>query len=89
MTTKCYPNREFENKLRELKMICNAMWQMKGPKDTSIVWITCYNVYPIVVIHFTYVNGWDIAICSDNVETKRTIDDVITHVTEGLQRIGK
>jgi hypothetical protein len=78
---KTYPNKVFEQEIRNQKLTCQALWQIKGPKNTAIDWITCYYIAPLTVIHFGYdEGGWDIHIGSEHIDRKSTIDDLLERI---------
>lgn len=78
---KTYPNRVFQDAIRSEGVLLQALWQIKGPKDTGIDWITCYYIAPLTVIHFSYADGgWDIHTGSEHIERDATINEVLERV---------
>lgn len=55
------PSRIFEDELRERGIInYQCFWEVRGPKDTSIAWLTCYRVgYGIVIVQTFDMGGWN------------------------------
>lgn len=59
--TKIYPNRVLEDELRKRGIHVMLFWEIPGPKNTAIAWISCYIVRSMIVHVITYKpNGWDV-----------------------------
>ena len=59
--SKTYPSTVLQDRLRDAGVDCRCMWEIPGPKDTAIAWLSCYLVGKGVVIVQTFKdgNGWD------------------------------
>lgn len=76
--TDKYPSRILEDKLRERGLEPRLMWEMRGPKDTGIKWISCYFLEKNLILVETFDGGGWNAFTPDltnNVEA--TVEDVI------------
>ena len=67
-----------EDALRDRGIGCRLLWEIPGPKNTAIAWLTCYRVEAGVVIVETYDggNGWE-AFSAISMNDSATIADVI------------
>lgn len=61
--TKVSPNRILRDQLRAKDHDVELLWEMRGPKDTAVAWLSCYEVSKpdgsnkVLVIVETYENG--------------------------------
>lgn len=76
---KIYPNRVLEEELRKRNVSVRLMWEIPGPKYTSIAWISCYLIAGSMVAHvITYKpNGWDVLTNVPAIMIDATVDTVI------------
>lgn len=75
---KTYPDRFLQNALREKDLEARLMWDMKGPKDTSIAWVSCYVVNRSLVLVETFEGGgWEAFTPPQTNHINETIDDVL------------
>lgn len=59
--TKSYPSHTFARLAREAGFEPRLFWEIKGPKDTAIAWLSCYVIKGRVFHVITYDNdGWDV-----------------------------
>ena len=73
-----YPDHTLQNTLREREINCVLMWEMRGPRDTSIAWLSCYQVANSIVIIETFSDGgWNAFTPAKTIEIDKTIADVI------------
>ncbi len=81
--TKTYPSDVLVNQLRAAGHRVGLMWEIKGPKDTMIAWISCYLVNGDMIVHvLTYHkgNGWEYLMPGVEMQTDKVVDDVIAHI---------
>lgn len=85
MESKKYPNKTLQSRLRDRDVECRLMWEIKGPKDTDVSWLSCYLVGRNTVIHVsTYKSGgWDAYLpAAFGVEVDDTVNSVLKHLTK-------
>lgn len=77
--TKTYPNHVAEDELRKRGIMVQCLWELKGPPNTFVEWITCYLVDNTVMLVETYKDGsgWNAFTPSDKNEIATTIDDIV------------
>lgn len=77
--TKTYPNTTLEKALRERGVPIRLMWEVPGPKDTMVAWLSCYLVNARVVIVQTYKdgNGWQVYTPVEDATITGTVEQVI------------
>lgn len=76
------PSDIFATELRQRGIDYQVFWEIKGPKNTSIAWITCYRVLSGIVLVQTFDHGgWNaLTDCPSN-NIADTIADVIARVS--------
>jgi hypothetical protein len=77
--TKQQPDTTLQEKLREQGVSCRLQWEMRGPKDTLVAWLSCYLVNGYLVIVETYKDncGWEAFTPSGSIKIDETVADVI------------
>jgi hypothetical protein len=72
--TKSYPNTDIQRAIRANGDECRLLWEILGPKDTQIAWLSCYAAAKGTFIVRTYKdgNGYDV-LCQD---INPPIDDI-------------
>jgi len=79
MTTKEYPNRDFQKLVTALGISCPCLWEEPGPKNTGISWITAYNVGGggIAMVQTYKGGGWDVFTALPSRDISESIADAI------------
>jgi hypothetical protein len=74
-----YPSRVLVDEIRKRDIPCRLMWEIKGPKDTQIAWITCYLIQRTIVHVLTYTgkNGWDALTPCQSLKIDETVQEVL------------
>ena len=76
--TKTYPSHVLADALRERGLDCRLMWEIPGPKNTEVAWLSCYLVQSDICIVSTYKGGWWGAYTpSGKTEAGAIVEDVI------------
>lgn len=59
-STRTYPSSELSDLCREAGADTRLMWEIPGPKDTLIAWLSCYSIGDSLCIVQTFKdgNGW-------------------------------
>ena len=79
--TKTYPDRTFEEAARERGYQVQCMWQMKGPKMTSVAWIECLVVDGCAIIVETFEGGgWELFTTGRSIDRQTTIDNALDRI---------
>ena len=74
-----FPNQVFEVAARKTGVIVKLLWEIKGPKDTDIAWMSAYAVNGRVAIVQTYKSGgWDVYTAGDSNGIDDSINDALT-----------
>jgi hypothetical protein len=84
---KTYPNTVLVDALQDMGIYRRLMWEIPGPKNTELEWISCYLVevpgQDISIIHvvtFKDYNGWDVLVSVNQVKIQETIDEVLRRI---------
>lgn len=77
--TRIHPNTTLPDELRSSGVDCQIMWEIPGPKDTLIAWLSCYQVGKSVCIVQTFKdgNGWNAFTPPLTNHIPETVSDVI------------
>lgn len=77
---KTYPNTELQGILTKNGFDCRTLWEMKGPPNTAIAWLSCYVVNGCTVMVQTYTdnNGWQAYTHNASDKVKDTVEDVVS-----------
>jgi hypothetical protein len=76
---KTYPDRTFEEAARKAGAPVQCLWEMKGPRNTAIAWLSALSVNGRVVIVQTYTdgNGWEVYSPAPTLNVDATIQDAL------------
>jgi hypothetical protein len=81
MPKKTYPDRALETRLRERGATVLCLWELRGPKNTSVAWITCYSVHApdgrysgIIIVETFKDGGWLDFKASETADINATLD---------------
>ncbi|MBO6755728.1 MAG: hypothetical protein JJ902_05345 [Roseibium sp.] len=79
MTEKTYPDQTVETAAREAGANVIVAWEMEGPKNSDVAWMTCLVIGATVVIVQTFeTGGWEAYVpASDSCRRDVTIDAVL------------
>ena len=79
MATKTYPDTTFEKIARKAGASVTLLWEMRGPKDTSVAWMTCYlvNGMPAIVQTYGEGNGWNVFTPGPHLDIEGTLADAL------------
>ena len=83
---KTYPDHTLRDALYNAGHSYRLMWEIRGPKNTSIAWMTCYLVNGCTVIVQTFKDrcGWQAFTHNHSIGVDDVVADVIAHC--GLDR---
>lgn len=76
---KTYPNNLLADACRKAGAHVQLMWEIPGPKNTMVAWLSCYQIGKSICIVQTFKghDGWNaFTPCSDN-SVSGTIADVL------------
>ena len=79
---KEFADRRLERTLRDAGARVSTMWEVRGPKNTDVAWITCYQVGHSICIVETFKTGGFTALTPNS---SSHINDVVGDV---LKRCG-
>lgn len=76
---KTYPDTTLQGLLTARGLTVRCMWEIPGPKDTQIAWITAYAVNGTVILVQTYSggNGWEAYLPCQSISVGETVDAVV------------
>lgn len=81
---KTEPNHKLRDMLRDMGSHVDLLWEVTGPPDTRIAWLSCYQIEDgkqraiIIVETFKDGRGWEVLITpSKKSGVKDTLDAVI------------
>lgn len=82
-STKTYPSRVLVDELFKRDIPCSLMWEIPGPKDTQIAFLSAYLIRARVVIVQTWKdgNGWEVYMPAKENMIQATVEEVIAHCT--------
>jgi hypothetical protein len=79
--TKTYPNRTLETALRNRSIPYRLLWEIKGPPNTQIAWLTAYAIGKGVCILQTFVDGgWEAYTHDAFNDAGKAVDDVVARL---------
>lgn len=86
MMIKTYPDRTLEMKLRTMDYSVRVNWEIRGPKNTGVEWMTCLTIGSPkgagVVIVQTYTHGgWEAYVPASNANS---IDATVKAVAQSI-----
>ncbi len=75
---RTYPDQTLEKALRASGVRVVVLWEIKGPKDTSVDWMVGYQAgsWPVIVQTYTDGNGWNAFTPARTIDVDKTIADV-------------
>lgn len=77
-TEKIYPNHVIEDAARKAGAQVRCLWEIKGPKDTDIAWMTALAINARVAIVQTYKSGgFEVYTACDTISIPGTIRDAL------------
>jgi hypothetical protein len=75
------PDKTLQRALGDQGFSTQCMWEIPGPKNTGIAWLTCYNSNGTVFMVQTYKEGgWQVYLPSVNLLIDKTVEEVIDRV---------
>lgn len=76
---KVYPNTVLADRARAADFHCRLMWEIPGPKDSQIAWLSCYQIGLSLCIVETFKgeNGWNAFTPARTNNIDETIADVL------------
>lgn len=77
--TKTYPSDALVVAARAAGAHVRLLWEVPGPKDTAIAWMSCYQIGSSACIVQTYAddNGWEAFTPHPSRDVAETIADVL------------
>lgn len=73
-----YPDHTLEDRCREAGAQVMVLWEIKGPKDTDIAWMTCYAISKgICVVQTFRQGGWAALTDNPSGDIAETVADVL------------
>jgi hypothetical protein len=76
--TPTYPDHTVEDALRKHTTVM-CLWEMPGPKNTRVAWLTAYAINGVLVIVMTYADGdgWEVLTPYESNSRAAAITDVM------------
>lgn len=78
---KTYPDTMLQRLVREAGYQMNPVWEIPGPKNTRVAWLTGYNLNGRMVIVSTFDDrhggGWEAYTSNDSTGVPATVKDVL------------
>jgi hypothetical protein len=72
-----YPSHVVQDAARKAGATCLCLWEMKGPPNTMVAWLTCYQLGESICIVETFKDGgWNAFTPCRSIEIPETIADV-------------
>jgi hypothetical protein len=85
---KVYPDTTLQRELEKAGLPAKLLWEIPGPKDTDVAWMSCYGVHGSVVIVQTYgIGGWEAYTPCPFPEVDRTVQYVIDASRKSLPTV--
>ena len=87
-TERVYPDNQLIDHLRAAGLHPHCMWQVKGPKDTSVAWMECWMCSGQVFIIQTFKGSaggwWEVFLPCRETTIPATINEVINRLKEAI-----
>lgn len=81
MARKTYPDSTLVDRCRTAGTVVTLLWEIEGPANTNVAWLSCYLVNGLPVIVETFkVGGWMEFTTSNLLDTDNTVRDVLRRV---------
>jgi len=75
---KIYPNHVIEDAAREAGAFVCCLWEVKGPKDTDIAWMSAFNINGVIALVQTYKSGgFEVYTPGSHLSIDETINDAL------------
>lgn len=75
---KTYPNRDIENAARRAGARVTCLWEIPGPKDTGIAWMSALSINGAIAIVQTYKDGGGYEVFTPTVF--RNVDETVKYI---------
>lgn len=77
--SKTYPSHVLTDALRDKNVTAQLMWEIPGPKDTQIAWLSCYLIGSCLCVVQTFQggDGWLALTSNGENNTDAAIADVV------------
>jgi hypothetical protein len=75
-----YPDRTLETRVREAGARVAVMWQMRGPKDTGVAWLECFQIGErgdLVIVETFKHGGWNAFSAPHSNSVNATVADTL------------
>lgn len=78
-TTRTPPNTTLPDKCIEAGLRARLMWEIAGPKNSRIAWLSCYAIGHSIAIVETYAgnNGWSVMTPPKSMGIEDAVKDTI------------
>lgn len=76
--TKTYPSHVLADACRAAGATVHLLWEVRGPRETAVAWMSCYQIGRSTCIVQTYSgNGWNAYTPCNSIGIEETIADVL------------